>query len=536
MSTEKTLLDEMAKESVSLAEILGMEEVTETVDLNQMRAKAESGDQTSIQLLGIKYLLGDGVEKDPIEAMYWLEKSTSATAKHSMGRYYQQVGEFELAEKYFLEEAADPSNAYQAYESLAYLFMGQDSLNLDKAEQYLEKACALSSEENGFLMKLCKYLGRLFGESKQEKTVYWLKKALQYQEDEEARKRLELAYGSIVKAEESPQELRKEAMSYLEQQGERVSLVGAADMFLYYFAHREDVKKFYRWSVIAAEKGFGPAQIQLAYEYIGKKYTNSAVMDLEMDLKASERYLAMAEKDETLVENIKKHIPFIQKLQKKVEEELKKQSEKHLTEEIGTELLNEAEKAGSTVLRIPDGYTHIDGEAMGIGNKKNAYIKKITEVVFPDSIRVIGYKAFEGCCNLTKIVLPKNLERFDGGAFDGTTKGFLGREVKDKRTIEKLVIPGTTKIYANLIYLSSGLTGIHRIKELYFEEGQTEIDCTAFYDIKIDYLYLPDSVVKLTNCEPLMFTKATLISAPSHLQGELKRLREGFTREIVKFR
>ena len=123
MSTEKTLLDEMAKESASLAEILGMEEVTETVDLNQMRAKAESGDQTSIQLLGIKYLLGDGVEKDPIEAMYWLEKSTSAIAKHSMGRYYQQVGEFELAEKYFLEEAADPSNAYQAYNDTGGYFV-----------------------------------------------------------------------------------------------------------------------------------------------------------------------------------------------------------------------------------------------------------------------------------------------------------------------------------------------------------------------------------------------------------------------------
>lgn len=536
MSTEKTLLDEMAKESASLAEILGMEEVTETVDLNQMRAKAESGDQTSIQLLGIKYLLGDGVEKDPIEAMYWLEKSTSAIAKHSMGRYYQQVGEFELAEKYFLEEAADPSNAYQAYESLAYLFMGQDSLNLDKAEQYLEKACALSSEENGLLMKLCKYLGRLFGESKPEKNVYWLKKALKYQEDEEARKGLEYAYGAIVTAEESPQELREEAMAYLEKQGENLSLLGAADMFLYYFSHREDVKKFYRWSVIAAEKGFGPAQIQLAYEYIGKNYTKSAAMDLEMDLKASERYLSMAEKNETLAENLKKHIPYIQDLQKKIEAELKKQSEKHLTEETGTRLLNEAEKAGSTVLRIPDGYTHIDGEAMGIGNKKNAYIKKITEVVFSDSVRVIGGGAFMGCCNLTKIVLPKNLERIAICAFDGTTKGFLGREVKDKRTIEKLVIPGTTKIDASLTYLSSGLAGIHRIKELYFEEGQTEIDCTAFAGIQIDSLHLPDSVVKLTNCEPLMFTKATLISAPSHLQGELKRLMEGFTREIVKFR
>jgi hypothetical protein len=56
----------------------------------------------------------------------------------------------------------------------------------------------------------------------------------------------------------------------------------------------------------------------------------------------------------------------------------------------------------------------IHGFPVGVLKHEAFHAKKIFSIVIPDSVTKIEKRSFEGCRNLTKIVLPKGLEKFGG--------------------------------------------------------------------------------------------------------------------------
>lgn len=212
-------------------------------------------------------------------------------------------------------------------------------------------------------------------------------------------------------------------------------------------------------------------------------------------------------------------------------------TEKWLEAKDAEALLKEAEKSKSTVLRIPDGYTYIDNKVFQY--IRTPYIKSITEIILPETVSAIGKEAFEGCCNLTRINLPKRLRYLGKWALKGSTlKGFFMKTVKSNNVIENLTIPGNTKL------AQDSLGDISGIGCLRFEEGRTEMDWMVFYSLyqetKVGEMYLPASMKKLTNTDA--HTNGLYIEklyAPRHLKNDICRLKYGdmFTKihEIIYF-
>lgn len=63
---------------------------------------------------------------------------------------------------------------------------------------------------------------------------------------------------------------------------------------------------------------------------------------------------------------------------------------------------------------IADGVTEIP-------NFEFHNFRHLTKVKFPESLKVIGHKAFSGCNALPRISLPPNLEKIGMGAFESCT-------------------------------------------------------------------------------------------------------------------
>lgn len=531
MSKGKTLLDAMAGENKSLAELLGMEENGASDNIDQLKAMAESGNETAMQLLGLKYLKGDGVPQDTMEAMYWLEKCNSSVAFFSIAEFYKDNGDKETAEEWYLKTInAGDSFVCNSYLQLALMHMSGEDKNLDKTAKYLNEAFStdLDEESEKVLYDLCGLAGKVIGNSDPEKAAGLLKKALTRGENEDVRKALESAYEKVlIKSENFSDELKKDALTYFEAKGNTATTSNAFAMYAYY-RKGDDAKKEFYWLEQAAIKGQPLAQLFVAREYLGPNYNSNSKMKFELDLEKCKKYLEMFDNNPAKKEDDLKTADLLRKAIATEENAAKKKTEKHVTEEVATELMAECRKSGGKILRIPDGYTHIDcGAFSDYYDRKPRMkeLKNIEEVIFPDSLRVIQDGAFSDVCKLTKINLPPHLEYFGSKSFDGDTLGLFNRYIKDKRTVEKLVFPGNCKVVAGSVWSdgNSALRGIGAVKELIFEEGHKEINCNIFYDTKIGYLYIPDSVKTLT-CTDVIDVKIETLSAPAHLKDQVAKL------------
>jgi TPR repeat protein len=192
-------------------------------------------------------------------------------------------------------------------------------------------------------------------------------------------------------------------------------------------------------------------------------------------------------------------------------------------------ILDEMKQKGETVLRIPEGYTGIEGFAFHGGTAYNSHkmVRKITEVYFPESMRDIR-NAFFAAGKLTKIHLPKNLEYLGYWAFDRTNIGFLGIETHPQMPIERLEIPAQTELAAAVAPLggNSAFRGAYEIQEIIFLDGRKEINWLIFEENQIGYIYIPDSVETMTHGEDLASAKVkiTKLSMPKHLQGQFESM------------
>lgn len=197
--------------------------------------------------------------------------------------------------------------------------------------------------------------------------------------------------------------------------------------------------------------------------------------------------------------------------------------EKWLGVEEARVLLSEAQQAGSTVLRIPSGYTDIKQGAFYYIT--TPYIQKITEIILPETIKSIQSSAFTGCRNLRRINLPKRLQHLGEWALRGSMrKGFLiTRTAKSNNEIEELVIP------ANTCLEDYSLGDISRIGCLQFKEGREKLEWSVFRSLyqktRIREMILPNSIKTITNLDT--YTHGLLIEkliVPEHLKETITQL------------
>lgn len=202
-----------------------------------------------------------------------------------------------------------------------------------------------------------------------------------------------------------------------------------------------------------------------------------------------------------------------------------------LTENDLSKLLKELKAAKKTTLEIPEGYTHIDDNVMNYRNFGMGYLTSVEEITYPSSMIFIGSSL--GLKNVKRINLLMRGVGLGGCAFSGDSFGLLGKEIKDKRVVEKIVIPPGSALSADRSrgYFGCAFTGIHTINELIFEEGYSDMNWGMFFKNTVNYLYIPDSVNKIKGLKD--YKKDVVInkiSAPAHLKGKIG---DGVTKLIV---
>ncbi len=516
---KKTLLDSMLEDnsggkSQSLEELLGMAETEDERNKRLLLNAAERGEQNAILAVAECYMYGKiGFPEEPLEAMFWLSQSTSDRAPLILTEYLRK-----------------------------------DKKNLDLAEQGLE--LLFESDGNEKRMNLAytfaMSLGTEFGRNQDiPRCLKWLKRADGHEDPGLMAMLFEWIYKNILKFPETYGEYCPEAAEYLESRAEqsedRERIIRTLSQ--YYYDNPNDKEKVVYWVTKSSETGSAVAQYWLASAYLGKKDWG-----LGIDVSKAKHYIGLVEKNpnarDTTVKAAKRLRTYIKDnaealgadkpaeylnadLTKKRQEEERKKlhdiPQKVLNEADGTQMLEELKKAGSTVLRVPDGYTDIERRAFCYLN--HPYIKEIKEIILPDTVCAIEDSAFEGCCSLTKLTLPKRLERLGPTIFKGSYFGFLKMTKKAKNTIQRVSIPANTKLQV------ASLGGIAGIECLHFEIGREELDWAIFCGLdqtcKIGEMHIPGSVKRLIKTDDWgQSVHIEKLYIPKHLKDEFSKIQK----------
>ncbi len=125
----------------------------------------------------------------------------------------------------------------------------------------------------------------------------------------------------------------------------------------------------------------------------------------------------------------------------------------------------------------------------------------IRNVTIADGVTEVGEKAFKNCKNLQSVTLPQELSQITKETFSGCNKlekinfpnklESIGTEAfLDCRSLQHVVIfTNTTKKIGDKAFMNCELL---KIVEIY--EGVLEIGSYAFYNTRLESLYIPDSV------------------------------------------
>lgn len=127
----------------------------------------------------------------------------------------------------------------------------------------------------------------------------------------------------------------------------------------------------------------------------------------------------------------------------------------------------------------------------------------IKEVVLPDTIRIIDYKAFADCKNLETINFPDNLETIGDYAFT-TCHSLKSIDLKNVKkldecsfqlciSLEEIYVPGSVATVPDHAF-----HGCHSVKTLTFGEGVKKIESTAALNsFSIEKITIPKSVTEI---------------------------------------
>ena len=117
----------------------------------------------------------------------------------------------------------------------------------------------------------------------------------------------------------------------------------------------------------------------------------------------------------------------------------------------------------------------------------------------PDSVRIIGAKAFEGCKNLTRIQMPPGIVEISDHAFSGcenlssinlpSSIVRIGKNAfSDCKKLKNIIIPKQVRILSKNCFMSSGLETIS------LQGNIRSIEKWALADTKIKKIVIPSSV------------------------------------------
>ena len=190
----------------------------------------------------------------------------------------------------------------------------------------------------------------------------------------------------------------------------------------------------------------------------------------------------------------------------------------------------------------------IDGKRVeGIGDYAFRGCTGITEVKFPNKLKILGNNAFEGCIGIKKIELPEGLEKISGEAFSGCTAiteiklptkvkqvgyrafencGELGKITLNeglesigsgflsKTAVKEIIIPKT------VTGMSSALSGAESLTKVTFESGMERIPSSALSDTgsTVKEVSIPETVMAIGSFAFYGCTGLTEIKLPGKLK------------------
>ena len=503
------------KKVASLKSLLGMD--LGSVDISKRIQLAEDGHKAAMGSLGLCYFTGtEGVQKDYLEAIYWFEENGDEQLYQYIGDCYRNLGNLKMAEEWYLKS---PDKGLALSYKLCALYINKEFNDFDNAEKYLRQCLEFAETEGDIkiVYQLADLFGTVLSRINKERALYWFKFLVEKRGGQEDIDNLFKLCKKIVLDKNATPSVAEEAADYLYNNQDKWDAETSIAVSGYY--NKVDKERYYKTLEKSAELNVTISQLIMALNY-----TQGVQGELSKDLKKARYYLNMI--DISAYPKMKDEYEQIKRLLAKEEALEQEKNSKHLTEEIATQMVKELEGAGRTILQIPEGYTHIDSGAFldySVRKPRIKYVKKITEVVFPNSLQVIDSNAFCGCIGLTKFVFPKNIKEIGAAAFDGINVGAFNITIKDKRVIDKIVIPG------GAVAAEGAFDGIGKIKEFIVEEGPVELRLSmlgsnSLQKGSIGYLYIPDSVQNLldTNFNGLHFV-IDKISAPKHLLPQIKK-------------
>ncbi len=126
-----------------------------------------------------------------------------------------------------------------------------------------------------------------------------------------------------------------------------------------------------------------------------------------------------------------------------------------------------------TSYTVPDGVTEIGYAAFRSS--------LIAEVILPESLKEIGWNAFETCSNLKEIIIPDGVEEIGGHAFTFCTK------------LEKVKLPSSLKGLHYLVFYHC-----ESLKSIEIPDSVTYITYRVFWYCKsLETVVLPDTLIEL---------------------------------------
>ena len=150
--------------------------------------------------------------------------------------------------------------------------------------------------------------------------------------------------------------------------------------------------------------------------------------------------------------------------------------------------------------------------------------KLIHEIIFSGDIKVIEDEAFEGCCNIEELTIPKTVNRIGEGAFSGCKKLKIINIPENVTSISKSVFEDCESLETIILHPNVKSIGdcafrsCHSLTSIKIPSGVTSIGREVFYQCKeLGTIDIPDTVTSIGENAFLGCRKLKSINIPKNL-------------------